>query len=787
MKSVSHPSEESVAEDALSYAALGWKVFPLHSVRDGTCTCSNPTCTNPGKHPRTVHGLKDATTDPEQIRSWWEQWPDANVGIATGVESGLVVVDIDPRHAGTLEALGDYLPTYTVRSGGNGWHLYFRYPDGMTIRNNASGKLGQGIDIRGNSGYVVAPPSVHASGERYTWLETGEIADLPEHLVARLQSTQPTANKHREESTDPVTSERGRQWLERAVQRVCESGQGRNDTGFWLACQLRDAGIQQAEAEGLMAVYTDEVADAGDHTYTREEALASLSQAYGAEAREPALRHPMVATPCPEKEFTDAGNADRLARDYGDRIKYVREWGWLAYEDGRWVRHAEGAVMRYAEACINDMLQEAARSMDRARRDDLLDHARRSFSQQRLRAMVELAKYRVGIEAHTDEFDTDPWLLNVQNGTVDLHTGTLRPYDPADRITKIVNVVYDPAAKAPRWEQFVREIFLDDENLVSYVQRAIGYSLTGSTQEQVFFLCYGAGANGKSTLLGVIAHILGDYAKPLKADALLSSPYRNGSSADPEIAALVGSRFVSAQEPGGGAFDAAKLKELTGGDAMQVRELHQMPFTFTPHFKLWLSTNELPDVKDTTTGIWRRIRQIPFNARFETKGDPDLPAKLRAEAEGILAWMVAGAVAWAQQGLGEAQAVQEATREYREAEDPYLEFFQEVLVQAEVTEKVEGTEAYEAFQDWQRRVQALPLDLKGFYRQAEAHGYAKKRSNGKRWLMGGQLIPSAASAANPQNAHNLSNIADIESYREKSPSATLPQEERKVVGLDADF
>lgn len=372
---------------------------------------------------------------------------------------------------------------------------------------------------------------------------------------------------------------------------------------------------------------------------------------------------------------------------------------------------------------------------------------------------------------------TNPWMM-------------LRPHSPADRITKLANVIYDPAAKAPRWEQFLHEIFLGDEDLITYVQRAIGYSLTGSTQEQVFFLCYGAGANGKSTLLGVMARILGDYAQPLKADALLSSPYRNAGSADPEIAALVGSRFVSAQEPGGGAFDAAKIKELTGGDAMQIRELRQPPFTFFPQFKLWLSTNELPDVRDTTTGIWRRIRQIPFNARFEKTGDPDLPAKLRAEAEGILAWMVAGAVAWAQRRLGEANAVQEATREYREAEDPYLEFFQEVLVPAEVTERVEGSDAYEAFQEWQRNVQGPPMDSKGFYRQAEAHGYAKKRSNGRRWLIGSRLMPSAASAANPQNAYNLSNIADIENYREKGISATLatlPQEERKVVGLDDDF
>ena len=791
MDNVPHSEPERIADAALVYVGLGWKVIPLHSFRDGACTCGNSACTSPGKHPRTTHGLKDATTDPRQIREWWEQWPGANIGIATGAESGLAVIDVDPRHGGTLEALGDLPPTCTVRTGGGGWHLYYQYPSGIAIRNNASGKLGKGIDMRGEGGYVVAPPSLHVSGQRYTWSNPSEIADLPEHIVVRLLNTQPTASHYRDEHATQTLSERGQRWLERALCSVREDGAGRNDTGFWLACQLRDAGIEQAEAEGILAVYVEGVTDAGDHAYTREEALASLNQAYAVEAREPAEQQPASASPfAAEKEFTDAGNADRLARDYGDRIKYVREWGWLAYEGGSWVRHADGVVMRYAEACINDILQDAANAPDRARRDALIDHARRSFSQQRLTAMVGLAKYRVGIEAHTYEFDTDPWLLNVQNGTIDLRTSTLHPHDPADRITKIVNVRYDPTAKAPRWEQFLHEIFLEDENLIAYVQRAIGYSLTGSTQEQVFFLCYGAGANGKSTLLGVLARILGDYAKPLKADALLSSPYRNGSSADPEIAALVGSRFVSAQEPGGGAFDAAKLKELTGGDAMQVRELHQMPFTFIPRFKLWLSTNELPDVRDTTTGIWRRIRQIPFNARFEKTGDPDLPAKLLAEAEGILAWTVAGAVAWAQQGLGEANAVQEATREYREAEDPYLAFFQEILAEAEVTERVDGNEAYEAFQLWQRKAQAPALDKKGFNRQARAHGCVIKKSNSKQWVMSSRLIASADSDENPQFAHNRSNIADMVNYREKGVSSALPalpQEERKVVGLDDDF
>jgi len=256
------------------------------------------------------------------------------------------------------------------------------------------------------------------------------------------------------------------------------------------------------------------------------------------------------------------------------------------------------------------------------------------------------------------------------------------------------------------------------------------------TQEQVFFTCWGAGCNGKSTLLNAVAHVLGDYAKPLKADALMSSPYKNSSGADPEIASLVGARFVSAQEPRGGELDTAKVKELTGQDPIQVREIFKMPFTLVPQFKLWLSTNERPNVTETTTGIWRRIKLIPFTISFERHKNEKLLDTLATEAAGLLNWLLVGLAMWRQQGLGDARAVREATKDYREEEDPFVEFFTEVLTQSEPDSRVELKVAYEAFKTWGRGAGAPMLSDKEFPRQAEAHGYAKKRSNGSRWLMG---------------------------------------------------
>lgn len=179
----------SYPERALAYVVRGWHVFPLHSMRNGACTCpKGRDCNAPAKHPRIENGLYGATTDPEQIRLWWQQWPDANIGIRTGEVSGLVVIDIDPRHGGTIEALGDIPPTARVRTGSGGWHLYFSYPAGRDVRNDASGKIAKGVDVRGNGGYVVAPLSIHQSGQRYEWVGDNGVspANLPQHLIERL-------------------------------------------------------------------------------------------------------------------------------------------------------------------------------------------------------------------------------------------------------------------------------------------------------------------------------------------------------------------------------------------------------------------------------------------------------------------------------------------------------------------------------------------------------------------------------------------------------------------------
>lgn len=244
---------ETLLNAALVYAARGWPVLPLHSIDAGRCTCGNSKCDHPGKHPRTQHGLKDATTAELQIRLWWKRWPTANVGIRTGATARLVVLDLDARKGGLESArqlglLTDAPPaTLAVATGGGGLHLYLHHP-GHCVKNSAS-SIAPGIDVRGDNGYVVAPPSMHSSGRAYAWRGDcpSEPAPLPPGLVDK------PVPRGRRPAVQMVRCDNGQHWLDKALARASEGN--RNETGLWLACQLRDSGVSASDTEAVMRQY----------------------------------------------------------------------------------------------------------------------------------------------------------------------------------------------------------------------------------------------------------------------------------------------------------------------------------------------------------------------------------------------------------------------------------------------------------------------------------------------------------------------------------------------------
>lgn len=426
------------------------------------------------------------------------------------------------------------------------------------------------------------------------------------------------------------------------------------------------------------------------------------------------------------EHHTDLGNARRLVAGYGDRFRWCELWNtFLVYDDTRWVRDDRGQLMRWAKETVVRMYSEGADVADESQRKAFVAHALRSESESRLRAMVNLARSEDGIPIAPDALDLDPWLLNCRNGTLDLRTGTLREHRPDDFITKLAPVEYDPGAIAPTFDAFLRRIFADDPTMAQYVQQATGYSLTGQTSEQCWFLNYGIGANGKSTILNVLTDLLGDYATWTPTQTLLA---KRGEGIDNDLARLRGARFVAAVETDGGRRLAeALVKQMTGGDRMAARFLYGEFFEFTPQFKLWLATNHKPEIRGTDHATWRRVRLIPFTVTIpDAEQDRSLPEKLRLELPGILRWAVEGCLAWQRNGLGLPDAVREATTEYRASMDLIGTFLAECC---ETTANVatRASRLYSAYVAWTEEGREQPESQRRFGEALAERRYTRGR------------------------------------------------------------
>jgi P4 family phage/plasmid primase-like protien len=384
-----------------------------------------------------------------------------------------------------------------------------------------------------------------------------------------------------------------------------------------------------------------------------------------------------LAAKAHEIQLTDYGNAQRLVALYGQNIRYdYRRKTWFAWNGKCWQENAEAKVMQYAKATAKAMYSEASKLQDDARRQPLAKHAVKSESANSIKAMVKLAESEPEIQADISEFDSHPHLLNVDNGVINLRNGKLLPHTREMMLSNYVPVEYNPNADCPIFKAFLERIFAANTNLIGCVQRAIGYTVTGETSEQGFFLCYGEGANGKSTLLETMHFLMKDLAGTIRAEALMQHKFTSHSGHNEDVASLRGKRFVSAVETESGHQLAESLiKQLTGGDTITASRKYGHSFSFKPQFKLWIAANHKPQISGTDEGIWRRINFIPFNIRIpEDERDKQLKDKLQSEAQGILTWIVRGAVNWYAQGLGKTDEIRLATTAYRNEQDSVANF-----------------------------------------------------------------------------------------------------------------
>lgn len=709
-----------------------WKIFPCGA----------------DKRPLTPHGFKDASNDPDQITRWERQYPDCLWGIPCQ-DNNFFALDVDPDgieywKQRTSSNHFEYGPCQQTPRGGS--HVLFSLPD-FPVPNNA-GKLAPGIDLR-SAGYI-------CTGKGYTWLQghtpEQKIQDAPGWLLDLIRKMTQPKERLISDAPTPTTppEEAGEYWLTKALSKAQPGN--RNETGFWLALQLRDSGLTQSQATQYMRSYASRVPG---QDYAEWEALTSLREAYSTAPRKPAAisgsrskRKETIMTeekkqvltldiqaPPPELveyvrgyDCTDTGNGQRFISLHGDSVRWVEAAGkWYCWDGKRWAKDEDGEAERLAKDTSRSILQEAYQETDKDKGKALTAWAFKSQGRTQINNMLELAKSEPGVTVSFDQFDRDPYQLNLRNGTLNLKTGSLNPHNRHDLITKLVDLDYDERAKCPRWLKFLDEIMDHKQHLIDYLQRAIGYCLTGDTSEQVFFTCWGRGANGKSVFLETLLNTIGlDYSTNTAGKTVLLRDRVGGANND--IARLKGYRFVTINElPGRGRLDESKIKELTGGDTITARFLFNEEFVYRPEFKLFIRTNHKPTITGVDTGIWRRVQMIPFVVTIpQDKQDTKLQEKLRDEWQGILTWAVLGCLAWQDEGLKPPEEVLAATREYRKEQDTMQPFLEDRCI-VDKNHTIKSADLYSAYRDWAEINGEKAMSSTAFGRELFERGYEKFR------------------------------------------------------------
>lgn len=440
--------------------------------------------------------------------------------------------------------------------------------------------------------------------------------------------------------------------------------------------------------------------------------------------------------------FDDTGNAEKLVDIFGESIRYSYvNKAWMYYDGRRWCTDMSGEMKRMADETIEEMrghLQdyiEAAEDVDDMEKQ-FSRHMKYCRSSRAKIAMLKESEHRVPISPA--EMDANKYLFCTTNGVVALKNGSLGPHKREYFITKLSGVEYTDKIDAPRWTAFLEDIFGGDQELIRYIQKAVGYSLTGDISEQCAFFCYGTGRNGKSTFLDMITEIMGDYAVNIQPETLMVRPNTGGPTSD--IARLKGARFVTTVEPNEGArLNEGLLKQLTGGDRVTASKKYENEFEFIPEFKLWMGTNHKPYIRGTDIGIWRRIHLIPFTVQVpENRVDKRLKYKLRKELTGILKWAVDGCLLWQKEGLEKPRAVQEASKEYRGEMDVLSSFIEDCVVVG--AGEVKATDLFSVYSNWAREGNEYEMSSTKFGREM-AKRFEKVKKGGYVYYCGLHILP----------------------------------------------
>ncbi|WP_171009514.1 phage/plasmid primase, P4 family [Sphingomonas sp. 2SG] len=892
--STNSPSLSPLGQAAIAFARRGWFVFPCNHRNGRPLVVGEP---GPdGKPVPKTGGLHQATRDEEQIAAWWRQWPRAQIGLNAGA-SGLLLIDFDPRtdpavpevideqtgevlregveekvwsvdllKAALMVEMGVALPdTLTSQTPSNGEHKFFLMPDGEPIGNR--GNLPDHIDVRGQGGYVIVPPSerigdLESGGSKgpgpYTWLhgdwaDVASIAPAPPELVRILREPK---KKRDGKGGKPVAARRAgapaalagdvdddvRKYALAALDGECRdiarAGSGQrnaqlNEGAFKVATLVAAGALSEAVAraaiEGaarsnpghdddrqlIATIDSGWTAGLQSPRDLAEIAAASRARRERGPPRQSSRGSPPAPGPegngkpssqmgatgghhmgkgsggedlareCAFLPQTDLGNLQRFLRRYGRDFLFVEQWGWLAWDGRRWNRDMAVSLLGRAVQDTVRAIQEEATFVREsgiaadppADADDaqLAAHAeqqkgrhdrvvltkrdgttvllsetiskwgRTSEGAGHIASLPKMAEAR--ITARPADFDADPLLVNMANGTLsfvrgeDGRSASVKLVDPRreDLITKIGTAAFVPAARCPSYDAFLERVQPKAE-MREFLDVWAGYNMLGDASAQKMAIFYGEGANGKGVWINTKRAILGDYAWAASINTFMEADRsRKGSDASPDLAALAGRRMVYANEAEEGSkLSDGLVKELTSDEPKGgVRELMKPPFELIITFKNTIIANNKPRI-GTDHGIRRRMQLVPWDVIIPHEHqDPLLKAKLVKESSGILNRMVAGALQYLTTGLPLPETIKEATEAYLDEND-ILGKFLALCIERVQGETMGSSALHELFAAWQTWAQLLPASGKPWSpkylgQQLERKNFHKRKSSSMVW------------------------------------------------------
>lgn len=705
---------------ALSYAAMGFAVFPVKPDQ---------------KAPATMHGYKDATTERQQIAAWWSVEPDYNIGISTG-DSGLVVIDADEDEAKNkhgLHALAAWerdngaLPaTVCCETPRGGRHIY--YSTNQPIR--CSTNLYPGVDIRAVGGYVIAPPST-VNGKQYRWITAPGVRPVcvaDSRVYTFLNPVPDGFDKGPFSMPEAIPEGKRTSTLLQLLGSLQSKGLSDDSIRAAVCAEnetrcdppLSDAELEREVFPALKRFPKNTAPYAYDRPYTTDTAdiLGRLAEM------------------CPEQNkrygWHDAGNGNLFSDLFRGSACYVPERKkWYVFDGRRWAADVGNVkVMELCKTAADALMSYTIQHVsDEKLRGDYIKHISK-WQQFKYRETI-LKDAASVVPVRLSEFDQDPYLLNCQNGTLNLRDMTFHEHDAGDKLTKICGAEYDPEARCERWDQFIGEVTCGDTELAAFIQKALGYALTGDTRHECFFILYGATSrNGKGTLCETMMRLAGEYGRTASPETIAHRKYSDSRSPSEDIARLAGSRFVNMSEPDKQmALSAALVKTLTGNDTVNARFLGENSFEYKPQFKIFVNTNHLPYVSDSTLFSSDRIKIIPFNRHFEARErDSSLKAKLAApeSLSGILNWCIAGLRALRYGGFRMPDAVRKATQQYMESADKIGQFIDSELIKSSEAEE-ETRIVHAAYQNWCYANGYRPEGFNEFTKSLASAGVTVKR------------------------------------------------------------